>query len=99
MDLRVSVLLAAQRALWDLVTPNLRGVALLITPVRVEARFIFEGEVSDVDEENVSEAETELMADVPPEVEVVALAEAVSPTSPRALMPGEEWLYLRQERA
>jgi len=99
MDFRVSVLLAAQRALWDLVTPNLRGVAVLIAPSRVQARFLFENEPSELDHENVSEAETELMADLPIGVDVVAVAEAIPQARPRELNAGEEWLYLRQERA
>jgi hypothetical protein len=98
VDLRASVLLAAQRALWDLVTPNLRGVAVLVTPSRVVARFVFEDNPSELDEENVSEAETELMADVPFGVEVMAVAEASPPPRQRVLRPGEEWVYLRQER-
>lgn len=40
-DLRVSVLLSVQRALWDLVTPNIRGVAVVVDHPDVVVRFLW----------------------------------------------------------
>ncbi|MEU4454559.1 hypothetical protein AB0F44_24725 [Nocardioides sp. NPDC023903] len=97
MDFRVSVLLSMQRALWDLVTPNLRGVAIRIAPVRVEARFLLENEPTDEDLENISEAETAMMADVRNDVAVSFTASWVPNSLPRDLEQSEEWVYLRKE--
>lgn len=97
MDFRVSVLLSMQRALWDLVTPNLRGVALRIAPDRVGARFLLESEPTGEDLENMSEAETAVMADVRNDVAVAFTASWVPNSLPRDLEQGEEWVYLRKE--
>lgn len=99
LDLRISVLLSFQRALWDHVTPDLRGVAVSWSgetdyDASVRARFLFEGLVDDVRAECTSLAETYVLADFPPSASVqfdaVAHAE-------RILLPGEEWVYLRWE--
>lgn len=97
MDLRVSLLLSIQRALWDVVTPDLRGVALRVSPF-ARVRFIFDAEPDDQDLENVSEAETGILADFGEDVHVSAVAVCVAPPQPRLLEQGEEWVYLRQER-
>jgi hypothetical protein len=97
LDVRVSALLSMQRALWNLVTPNLRGVAVRTTPVRVEGRFLLENEPTDEDVENMSEAETAVMADVRSGVAVSFGATWVSNSSPRDLETDEEWVYLRKE--
>lgn len=97
MDFRVSVLLAMQRALWDVVTPNLRGVAVRIAPGHVEARFLLENEPTDEDLEGMSEAETAMMADVRHDVAVSFTASWVPNSLARDLEPSEEWVYLRKE--
>lgn len=97
MDFRVTVLLSVQRALWDLVTPGLRGVAVLARHPEVAIRFLFDAEPSEEDRENVSEAETLVIADFLDDVVVAAHAECVPTTVARDLKPGEEWVYLRKE--
>ncbi|GAA5001091.1 hypothetical protein [Actinopolymorpha pittospori] len=99
MDFRVSVLLSVQRGLWDIVTPNLRGVAVLARYPDVVVRFLFEDDPGEEDRENVSEAETYVMADFLDEVSVAAQAEWVPASLPRELKSGEEWVYLRKESA
>lgn len=97
MDFRISALLSLHRSLWDLVTPNLRGVAVQIEHLRVNARFLFENDPTDDDRENVSEAETYAIADFNEDIEVVFVSTWVPISEPRDLVPGEEWIYLRKE--
>jgi hypothetical protein len=70
MEFRVSVLLSLQRALWDLVGPNLRGVAATFDYPVVTARFLFENDPTEEDLEDVSLAETHTIADFPEDVSV-----------------------------
>lgn len=99
MDFRVSVLLSVQRALWDLVTPNIRAVAVLARYPDVVVRFLFDAEPTEEDQENVSEVETLVIADFLDDVVVAAHAECVPTSVSRVLRPGEEWVYLRKESA
>lgn len=92
MDFRVSVLLSVQRALWDLVTPNLREVAVLARYPQVAVRFLFDAEPGDEDRENVSEAETLVIADFLDEVVIAAHAECVPTNVARDLNADEEWV-------
>jgi hypothetical protein len=97
MEFLTSVLLSLQRALWDVVTPNLRGVAVRADHPRITARFLFEGEPSEDDRENVSLAETYAIADFSTEVEIEFTPVQVPVAEPRDLHPGEHWVYLRKE--
>ncbi|UKJ63777.1 hypothetical protein H1Q78_19650 [Cellulosimicrobium cellulans] len=97
MEFLTSVLLSLQRALWDVVTPNLRGVAVRADHPRIAARFLFENDPSEDDRENVSLAETYTTADFPSEVEVDFSPVRVPVAEPRDLCPGESWVYLRKE--
>ncbi len=67
-------MLSMLRALWEQVTADLRGVAVTFRGSSeqgaIEARFLYEGEVGDVQAECVSMAETYCIADFPPEVSV-----------------------------
>lgn len=95
---RVSLLLSMQRALWEQVTPNLRGVAVVLrshgTSQRAEARFLYEGVVGDTERECTSLAETHCIADMAADVSV---AFSVVEQASVDLLPGEEWVYLRHE--
>ena len=97
--LRTAALLSLQRALWGMVTPDLRGVAVVVGDDRVTARMIYEREPTDEQLEIVSEVETLVMADFLPEVEVTVAADTVSPDRAADLQPGEGWVYLRREPA
>lgn len=93
---RIQVLLSVMRALWDLVTPDLRGVAVRIHYPSIRARFIYE----HVGQEQwllSQESEVYVLGDFPPPVEVEFVADAVPPPEGRDLLPGEEWVYLRLE--
>ena len=95
---RVSVLLSMQRALWEQVTPNLRGVAVALRSApgdqAITARFLYEGTIGEVERECVSLAETYCLADFLPDV--VVTFQAVE-NAARNLVGTEEWIYLRYE--
>lgn len=93
---RIEVLLSFQRALWDLVTPNLRGLAVRPTWPLIEARFIYEA-VSQEEHLLAAEAGAYVIADFVPPVDVRFDAVAVPPDQPRELLAGEEWVYRRRE--
>lgn len=97
-DMRTEVILSLNRALWDQVTGDLRGVAVAqrgsADRGSIEARFLYESQVGDVQAECVSMAETHCIADFPPEVSVVFRPVA---NAARELLPGEQWVFLRWE--
>ena len=96
--MRTDVLLSLQRALWEQVTGDLRGVTVSYQDSAqlgsIEGRFLYEGEVGDVQAECTSLAETYCIADFPPEVSVTFRA---VPNASRDLLPGEQWVFLRHE--
>jgi hypothetical protein len=68
-------MLSMMRALWDQVTRDLRGVAVSyqgsVEHGSIEARFLYEGAVGDVQAECASLDETHCIADFPPGVSVM----------------------------
>lgn len=97
IDFRVHVLLSFQRALWEMVTPELRGVAVTPSGPVIEARFIYEGEPTNDEEQIVAEVETYVAADFGPEIGVRFVATSLPSSMTRFLDTGEEWVYLRRE--
>lgn len=93
---RIEVLLSFQRALWDLVTPNLRAIAVRATYPRIEARFMYET-VSQEEHLLASEVGAYVIADFVPPVDIRFDAVAVPPSQSRELLAGEEWVYRRRE--
>jgi hypothetical protein len=99
LPFRAQVLLSVQRALWDLVTPKLRGVALKIseTDRSIVARFIYARGLTLVLDEIVSEAEAYVAADFDDTVTFHFSAQYVPTENSRDLEVGEEWVYRRRE--
>jgi len=95
-DFGRAVLLSFQRALWNLVTPGLRAVAVTPDYPRITARFVYETVTEDA-REVASEAEAYVAADFQSPVTVDFLAVAIDPSRPRDLDVGEQWVYLRRE--
>jgi hypothetical protein len=98
--LRTAVLLSMQRALWEHVTSDLRGVAVAWSgephgAAQITARFLYEGAVGEDQRECVSETETYVLADFPADTSTsflpVDYAERELATS------NEVWVYLRWE--
>jgi len=93
---RNELLLSFQRALWDMVTPALRAVAVRPAYPMIEARFIYEA-VGEDQRMIAAEVEAYVAADFLPPVEVRFTAVTVPPSAPRELEWDEEWVYLRRE--
>lgn len=93
---RIEVLLSFQRALWDLVTPVLRAVAVRPDYPLIAARLMYET-VGDEERELAAEAEAYVVADFLPPVDVRFAAVAVPVGVNRELAAGEEWVYRRRE--
>ncbi|MFC7502831.1 hypothetical protein ACOACQ_02640 [Nocardioides sp. CPCC 206347] len=97
--LRTEILLSMQRALWEHVTQDLRGVAVeysgeLDRGAHVVARFLYEGDAGPLQRECVSESEAYFLADFLPDMstEFVAVDHA-----DRDLQGDEMWVFLRWE--
>jgi hypothetical protein len=95
-EFRIEVLLSFQRALWDLVTPGLRGIAVAPAFPEIQARFLYE-HVAEEELEIASEVETLVAADFLPPVVVDFELIALLAGQPRDLRDGEMWVYLRRE--
>lgn len=91
-------MLSMMRALWEQVTGDLRGVAVKfqgsVEQGSIEARFLYEGDIGDLQAECASLAETYCIADFPAEVSVRFRP---IPNAKRDLLTGEEWVFLRWE--
>lgn len=93
---RIEVLLSFQRALWDLVTPGLRAVAVRPTYPRIEARFMYES-VGQEERLLAAEVGAYVVADFAPPVDVRFDAVVLPSSESRELSEGEEWVYRRRE--
>ncbi|WP_370246879.1 hypothetical protein [Nocardioides sp.] len=93
---RTEVLLSLQRALWDLVTPELRAVAVRPSYPLIEARLLYEA-VGDEERQLAVEVESYVVADFLPPVDVRFTAVDIPPSAQRELEAGEEWVYRRRE--
>ncbi len=93
---RIEVLLSLQRALWDLVTPGLRAVAVRPSYPMVEARLIYET-VRDEERELAAEVEPYVVADFLSPVDVRFAAVEVPLGGQRELETGEERVYRHRE--
>lgn len=97
MSFSVEVILSLQRALWDLVTPRLRGIAIRVDHPVIHGRFIYE-KVTRREIEIVSEVEAYVSADFLPPIYPEFRAIAIPKRTRRTLEDGEFWTYLRAER-
>lgn len=96
-DRRSTVLLSMQRALWDMISPDIRGIAVSWAPDLVRARFVYDREVDEDAWETVREVETEVLADLVAGVRTEFTAEFMPVEKPRDSRDGEYWVYRRRE--
>lgn len=93
----VKTRLSLQRALLGEVSPNLRAVVFSMTGLVIDARFYFDGPISQEDEETVSCVETEVLADYEPGYTVTA--HCIRLDFPAPINDDGVWVYLRQEHS
>ncbi|MBQ9601592.1 MAG: hypothetical protein IJR46_06225 [Neisseriaceae bacterium] len=62
-ETRISLLLSSQRALLGEITPNIRQIFLGLVDKTIQFIVIFDGEISEDDEDNMSCVGTEIVSD------------------------------------
>ena len=92
----IQVKLSIQRAMWDCVTPGLRGVAVKLSFSLISARFIYE-DLGDEELEMVGLVGSYVAAAFLPPVEVDSTGIEIRGPGERLLEPDEFWVYLRYE--
>jgi hypothetical protein len=94
---RAEVLLSLQRALWDAVTPALRGVSVGWSNGTIEATFVYDCPITDDITELVAIVETEVLADFPPGISTQFELVHMPRSEDRREAAREWWAYLRHE--
>ena len=97
LPLHVQVLLSFQRALWDMVTPGLRAVAVRPEGPTIRARFLYETEPGENERGIVAEVETYVLADLDESLDVEFQALCLPLEVDRVADPDEHWVYRRYE--
>jgi hypothetical protein len=96
-DFRSQVLLSVLRALWGMITPDIRAISVTWGGGIVGAMFIYDHPVSEADWEVVREVETSVVADFGADVPTHFAAESI----PRGGLPDVPkegwWVYVRHE--
>jgi hypothetical protein len=85
------------RAMWEIPTKELRGVALQIKENRVLGRFLYEIPPGELEQELVDLCEFYLAIDLPDDYDVEFTAEHLPIDQDRVNRDGEHWFYLRYE--
>lgn len=94
---RTQVLLSFQRALWGMVTPDLVAVAVGWETGAIHGRFVYQAPLATDRHEIVSEVETYVLADFPPDVRTQFEVEVEVDNNARSYAPGEGWwAYVRR---
>ncbi|WP_020579289.1 hypothetical protein [Actinopolymorpha alba] len=93
---RTEVLLSLQRALWGMITPDIRAISVGWKDGIIRVRFIYDHQVTENDLEIVSEVEGEVLADFEPHVAADFSAE-FSSEEMASLRNDGWWAYVRRE--
>jgi hypothetical protein len=64
------LILSANRALWGVVTPNLRRVAIHCEEKLITLSFFYDNKISDAEEELALDAVAEVIADFPDDFDI-----------------------------
>lgn len=96
IELRCRVLLAFQWGLLGEVTPNLRGVIINWTDCHIDGVFVFDGNISEREEEIVSDVEGEVVAHFLHHTINVSAVELAAPANLNHYSVGV-WVYRRSE--
>lgn len=96
-ELRAEVLLSLQRALLGEIGLNVRGITCDWDTTSITIQCIFDGEISDDDQEAMEVACTEVMADFPPDVTVNRACKRLDAPEPLNSHTLTVWVYRRKE--
>lgn len=96
IELRRRVLLAFQVALLGAVAPHLRAVATSWDDEWIRGRFLFDGALSEHDEEIASVVEGEVISNFPSHM-IQIVAKRIDHPEPLAKATDEVWVYRRME--
>ncbi len=96
-DFKQDVLLYLLRALWGVITPDIRAIRASWARGVAGATFVFDHPVTEAEWELVSEVEAEVLADLPPDVPTDFDAIFVSEPQLPALPSDSWWVYVRRE--
>ncbi len=94
---REQVLLYLLRALWGMITPDVRAVRASWANGRAAATFVYDHPVTEAEWDVVREVETEVIADFPPDVPTDFTAVFLPDGQLPALQPDSWWVYVRRE--
>jgi len=96
MDLRVKVILSANRALLGAITPNLRSVTIDFNEQLLILRAYFDHAATEDEKEQIDIALTEIIADLYQDIEKYRY-EPVDLAFPLKMESLKEWIYKRYE--
>ena len=95
-DLRINVLISIQRALWGMIYPSIRAIAVGFKGgEKLKVTYYLDREPNDDDYYNISEVTTEVCADINfSEVEEICM---YTNQPINKLENLDSWVYIRQE--
>ena len=96
LDLRVTVLLSAQRALLGAITPNVRGVTVAYNNQQLTLRAYYDKDPLEEEKELLDFALGEMVADFYPSIEKYLFEPQVLPY-PMKMAMLSDWVYVRHE--
>ena len=94
---REDVLLYLLRALWGMITPDVRAIRASWANGVAGATFVYDHPVTEAEWEHVREVEAEVVADFPPEVPTDFAAIFVPEQELPAVPSDSWWIYVRRE--
>ncbi len=97
VNFKQDVLMYLLRALWGMITPDMRAIRASWADGVAGATFIYDHPVKESDWEIVSEVETEVIADLPPDVATDFDAIHLTDNQLPALPKDSWWVYVRRE--
>ena len=96
-DLRIRILLSANRALWGAITPNLRAITVDYNKELLTLRAYFDKGASEGDKELINDALGGIMADIY-QIEKCHYEPIDSPF-PNKMSNLKDWVYIRHEES
>lgn len=96
INLRIKVILSANRAMWGAVTPHLRGVTVDYNKKWLTLRAYFDNGATENDNVLIDVASTEMIADLWQDIEQCRY-ESIDLPFPNKMDVLKDWIYMRYE--